>query len=67
MTCGSTCNNIVQNQKSKWKTGALQTQTSNRNLKAPHNRVVITNACAQDGENVLKWICGALMNKVKKW
>lgn len=54
MTCGSTCNNIVQNQKSKWKTGALQTQTSNRNLKAPHNRVVITNACAQDGENVLK-------------
>lgn len=43
MTCGN--NNIAQNQKSKWKTGALKTQTSNRNLKAPHNRVVVTNAC----------------------
>lgn len=52
MTCGN--NDIVQNQKSKWKTGALQTQTSNRNLKALHNRVVVTNACAQDRENVLK-------------
>lgn len=52
MTCGN--NDIVQNQKSKWKTGALQTQTSNRNLKAPLNRVVVTNACARYGENVFK-------------
>lgn len=36
MTCGN--NDIVQNQKSKWKTGALQTQTQSCGYKRLRTR-----------------------------